>query len=137
MMYEREPLIAALLRDALCRASQIHVLADASRRMTLTEGDSIEAMRTLKTAVDVIYLDPMFPKRRKSSLVKKKLQVIQMIEKPCENEALLLDAAKAAGPKKIVIKRPVRGAFMAGEKPTYSIHGKTVRFDAVDRKSVV
>lgn len=131
MMYEREPLIAALLRDALCRASQIHVLADASRRMTLTEGDSIEAMRTLKTAVDVIYLDPMFPKRRKSSLVKKKLQVIQMIEKPCENEALLLDAAKAAGPKKIVIKRPVRGAFMAGEKPTYSIHGKTVRFDCI------
>ena len=54
-----------------------------------------------------------------------------MIEKPCENEALLLDAAKAAGPKKIIIKRPVRGAFMAGAKPTYSIHGKTVRFDCI------
>ena len=51
------------------------------------------------------------------------------METPCENEAELLEAAFDASPRKIVIKRPAKGAFLADKKPNYSIEGKAVRYD--------
>ena len=40
-------------------------------------------------------------------------------------------AAVSAGPRKIVIKRPLKGPFLAGRKPDYSITGKTIRYDCL------
>lgn len=80
---------------------------------------------------DVILLDPMFPERQKSALVKKKLQVIQSIEEPCGDERELVLAAINAVPRKLVIKRPPKGPYLAGIKPDYSISGKAVRFDCL------
>ena len=73
----------------------------------------------------------MFPGRQKSGLVKKKAQLLQKLEKPCEDEEGLLQAAVSAGPRKIVIKRPLKGPFLAGRKPDYSITGKTIRYDCL------
>ena len=42
-----------------------------------------------------------------------------------------MDAALAAHPKKIVVKRPVKGPHLAGVKPSYSLAGKAVRYDVV------
>jgi cyclophilin family peptidyl-prolyl cis-trans isomerase len=55
----------------------------------------------------------MFPERQKSALVKNKLQVIQSLEMPCANELDMLYAATMAKPKRIVIKRPPKGEFLA------------------------
>ena len=38
-------------------------------------------------------------------------------------------AAVRAKPLKIVVKRPVKGAFLAGKKPDHSFRGKAVRYD--------
>lgn len=130
-LYEYNPVIAALLRDALRRATDIPELAPAIGRMRLFEEDSLEALPRLTEKPDVILLDPMFPARRKSALVKKKLQMLQQLERPCEDEAALLDAAIAAGPRKVLIKRPPKGPYLAGQKPSYSIRGKAVRFDCI------
>jgi len=54
--------------------------------MKLVEGNSVELMPLLLDPVDVIYLDPMFPARQKSSLINKKLQLIQKLEPPCSEE---------------------------------------------------
>ena len=78
---------------------------------------------------DVIYLDPMFPERQKSGLVKKKFQLIHYIEAPAENEEALMQAAIAARPFKIVVKRPAKGPYLAGLKPSYSLDGKAIRYD--------
>lgn len=78
---------------------------------------------------DVIYLDPMFPERQKSGLVKKKFQLIHYIEAPAENEEALMEAAIAARPFKIVVKRPAKGPYLAGLKPSYSLDGKAIRYD--------
>ncbi len=129
IMYEKNPTIAALLEDALQRAIKKEELFDIVSRMRLVNEDSIEAMKTLTNRVDVIYLDPMFPKRRKSGLIKKKFQLIQQLEEPCNNEAELLEAAMRAQPYKIIIKRPAKGEALAGKKPDYSINGKTIRYD--------
>lgn len=78
---------------------------------------------------DVIYLDPMFPERQKSGLVKKKFQLIHYLEAPAENEEALMQAALAARPFKIVVKRPAKGPYLAGLKPSYSLDGKAIRYD--------
>ena len=43
----------------------------------------------------------------------------------------LLDAALAAHPRKVVIKRPPKGPYLAGKKPSYSLTGKAIRYDVI------
>lgn len=129
IMYEYDSVIALLLEDAMKRAEDIPELRDAIGRMHLIKSSSIEAMKNLDYKPDVVYLDPMFPERSKSALIKKKFQLLQCLECPCTDEEELLDAAFAAGPKKIVIKRPLKGEILAGKKPSYSLSGKAIRYD--------
>lgn len=99
---------------------------------TGTGNDAAAATNGADTALkrpDVIYLDPMFPERQKSGLVKKKFQLIHYLEAPAENEEALMQAAIAAHPFKIVVKRPAKGPQLAGLKPSYSLDGKAIRYD--------
>jgi len=79
----------------------------------------------------VILLDPMFPERTKSALVKKKFQLLHLLEKPCDDEAGLLSAAMKTNPGRILIKRPAKGPWLAGVKPSFSLAGKAVRYDCL------
>lgn len=141
LLFESDPVVAALLGDALRRAAADPALADAAGRMRLAEGDSRAGLRALRdagTAPDVVYLDPMFPERRKSAAVKKKFQLIHHLERPCPegDQVALLEAALAAGPRKVVVKRPAKGPLLAGVKPSYTIAGKAVRYDCIVPASV-
>ena len=128
-MFEQNPVIAAMLRDALARAAQEPALAEIVGRMTLTEGDSVALLPALTP--DAVILDPMFPERKKSGLIGKKLQLLQVLERPCADEAALLRAAEAARPERIVIKRPQKGPYLAGRTPGYSLMGKAIRYDVI------
>ena len=128
-LYERNPVIAALLQDAIDRATEDPALAQAASRMSLVVGDSIRALPHLEVKPAVVLLDPMFPGRQKSAAVKKKLQLLQLFEQPCEDEAALLEAAFAAHPRKVIVKRPAKGPHLAGRKPDYTLEGKAIRFD--------
>lgn len=130
-MYEKDGVMAALLRDALSRACEVQELRDVVNRMELVEKDSVEELPRLDFKPDVVFLDPMFPQRKKSAAVKKKLQLLQQLECPCANETALVEAALAACPRKVVIKRPAKGPWLAGMKPSYSLHGKAVRYDVL------
>lgn len=130
-MFERDPVIAALLRDALDRAADKPQLKDIVERMTLVEGDSVSGLGALDFSPDVVFLDPMFPERTKSAAVKKKFQLLHHLELPCEDEEGLLDAALAVRPRKVVIKRPAKGPWLAGVKPSHSLAGKAVRYDVI------
>lgn len=130
-LVEREPMLAALLRDGLQRAARQPELAPIASRMRLIEGDSIEVLASLDEQPHVVYLDPMFPAKRKQAATNKKLQLIQQLELPCANEEELLGAALAVHPRKVVIKRPLKGPCLAGAKPSGSLRGKVVRYDIV------
>lgn len=155
-LYERDPIIAALLRDTLRRATVLPELREIVARMHLVEGDSAEALHTMRQqmgnasptgadsvseaapipdALCLILLDPMFPEKRKNSLTKEKLQLIQKLERPCTDEAELLDAALGAGARRVVVKRPRKGPFLAGRKPSYTLTGRTVRYDCYSRNA--
>ena len=130
-MFERDSAIAALLRDALERAADEPQLAGIVERMTLVEGDSVAGLRELSVPPDVVFLDPMFPGRTKSAAVKKKFQLLHHLERPCEDEEGLLAAALSARPRKVVVKRPPKGPWLAGVKPSHSLAGKAVRYDVI------
>lgn len=128
-LFEQNPVIAVLLKDALRRAKKHPVLKDIASRMNLVQDNSVEGMSKLLDPVDVIYLDSMFPARQKSSLINKKLQLIQKLEPPCSEETDLFDAAISASPSKIIVKRPLKSEFLAGRKPSYTLNGKAIRYD--------
>lgn len=135
-LFERDPIIAALLADALKRGRQDNSLAPIVSRMTLVEGDSITNLTTHTQSQphkrpDVVYLDPMFPERSKSAAVKKKFQLLHYLEQPCQDAEELLDAALRANPHKLIIKRPLKGPYLANSQPSYSLKGKTIRYDCI------
>ena len=139
-LYEQDCVIAALLKDALDRAADDPALATAVARMRLHAGeDSIAGLRHTAelfgqgelATPDVVYLDPMFPERTKSAAVKKKFQLLHHLEQPCADEEMLVEAALAVRPRKVVIKRPVKGPLLAGVKPSYQLAGKAVRYDVL------
>lgn len=130
-LFESDPVIAALLIDARDRARRIPGLADIAARMHPISGDSVAALPTFRGVVDVVYLDPMFPERTKSAAVKKKFQLLHLLEHPCANQEELLSAALAAEPRKVVVKRPIKGPYLAGVTPSHSLKGKAVRFDCI------
>ena len=101
-----------------------HACSTLTESAAMANGSDIALKRP-----DVIYLDPMFPERQKSGLVKKKFQLIHYLEAPAENEEALMQAAIAARPFKIVVKRPAKGPYLAGLKPSYSLGGKAIRYD--------
>jgi len=130
-MFELNPVIYALLDDGIRRARNIEWLSPITSKMNVINGNSIDEMRKLLFAPDVILLDPMFPERQKSGLVKKKFQLLHELECPCTNEAELLESAISARPKKIVIKRPLKGRYLADRKPSYSLCGDAIRYDCI------
>ena len=129
VMFERNMIIAMLLKDALTRAQTVEGLSDITTRLQLRCEDSIKAMNNKLIHPDVIYLDPMFPQRNKSGLIKKKFQLLQKLESPCDEEEELFDSACRLSPSKIIVKRPLKGNALALKKPGYCIKGSTVRYD--------
>lgn len=130
-LYERNPIIAVLLSDALRRGLENPELAPVLSRMELHMEDSITVLPQLTFLPDIVVLDPMFPERQKSGLIKKKFQLLHQLEQPCTEEKALLDAAISCNPRRIVIKRPSKGSYLAGLKPSYTIKGKSIRYDCI------
>ena len=128
-LFERDIVIASLLADTLQRAADDDILGPIVARMHLRCQDSIEGLRQLDFEPDVVLLDPMFPSKQKNAKTKKKLQLFQKLESPCIDETELLSAALDANPRKVVVKRPLKGPCLAGKKPSYSLEGKTIRYD--------
>ena len=88
-----------------------------------------EQLLTDTTAPDVIYIDPMYPDRKKSALVKKDMQILQRLHGKDENTAELLDSALKFAKKRVVVKRPVQAETLSQKKPNTCIKSKKTRYD--------
>lgn len=128
---ERNRIIAALLLDALHRAAEQPETREIADRIRVSVADSIRFLREAgpgNAASDVVYLDPMYPERSKSALVKKEMQLLQKLLGREDDSALLLHAALAAARQRVVVKRPKSAPPLAGT-PAHTIAGKSTRFD--------
>ncbi|WP_264673443.1 class I SAM-dependent methyltransferase [Marinobacter nitratireducens] len=136
-LFERNPVIHALLEDGLARAALNVDCAPIIERMTLREGSSIDWLSSASEGVaDVIYLDPMFPHRDKSALVKKEMQVFRMIVGDDDDSERLLSAALAAATYRVVVKRPRKASAIEGPEPATRIEGKSSRYDVYSIKAL-
>lgn len=136
-MLERHPVVAALLADGLARAAVVPDTSDIVARMQLVHGDAINLFANWQLAQpEVIYLDPMFPQRDKSSLVKKEMRLFQPLVGGDEDAPDLLAAALQLASHRVVVKRPRKAAAIAGVAPSYSLAGKSSRFDIYSKKSL-
>ena len=78
---------------------------------------------------DVVYVDPMFPLRKKSAKVKKAMQAFHAIVGTDPDADGLLADALAVARYRVVVKRPAGAGYLAETKPNYSLEGKSTRYD--------
>ena len=136
-MIERQALIAALLEDGLLRAQTDPEVAPIVARMCLLCGNAIELMAAWASEPpQVIYLDPMFPHRDKSALVKKEMRLFRPLAGNDDDAPALLAAALKLATHRVVVKRPRKAPAIAGEKPGYVLEGKSSRFDIYPKKAL-
>jgi 16S rRNA (guanine1516-N2)-methyltransferase len=126
-MLERSPIIYALLQDALIRAKNNPEFAKL--KLSLINCDAISYLKTIVTAPDVIYLDPMYPHRTKSALNKNTMRILRKIVGDDLDAAELLQAAKKIAGKRVVVKRPRLAPAISNLKPDVVYIGKSSRFD--------
>lgn len=130
-LVERSPIIVELLRDGLSRASASPEVSAAVARMHLVEADARTYMTDLPESQrpDVVYLDPMYPERLKSALVKKEMRYFSAVVGKDPDASELLATALRRARRRVVVKRPRQGMALAGPRPVGVIEGKTTRFD--------
>ena len=126
-MQERNPAIFELLANALERFETQGGARELVGELALSQKNSIENLS--QTQMEVIYLDPMFPERKKSALVKKEMRLFKKLAgEDVDADALLLEALKSNA-KRVVVKRPKGAPLLAGKKPSHEISAKKFRYD--------
>ena len=137
VLLERQPIIAALLEDGLQRAQRDPEVAPILARMRLIHGDAIARMRTWEEPPpQVIYLDPMFPHRDKSALVKKEMRLFRPLAGDDVDAPDLLAAALALASHRVVVKRPRKAPAIDGPAVGYTLEGNSSRFDIYPRRAL-
>jgi 16S rRNA (guanine1516-N2)-methyltransferase len=123
---ERSPVVFALLISALYKANKIP-LAEA-KKIEAHFGDAISLIEKLPAA-DIVYLDPMFPdKRKRSALPPKSVRVLRELVGGDPDTERLLAVARRHAKKRVVVKRPLHSNPLADDH--VALHeGKVVRYE--------
>ncbi len=135
-LLERVPAVRALLEDGLLQARRLAsegdpALQEVLERMDLIEADSLNYLRTIPVTQqpDVVYLDPMFPVRSKSALVKKEMRIFHSLVGTDPDADGLLQAALSCARYRVVVKRPRIAPRLEGPAPSHVLEGKSNRYD--------
>lgn len=128
---ERSPVMAAVLGDGLRRARcDAKLSAMIGRNLRVVESDARDYLQGL-SATDrpqVICLDPMFPARSKSALVKKEMRMCRLVTGDDADAGELLDIARSVARSRVVVKRPLKAPLLGGD-PDITYKGTTIRYD--------
>jgi 16S rRNA (guanine1516-N2)-methyltransferase len=147
-LIERSPIIFALIEDAVERASLsdkfqailkqgFHLInADAKdyiiERLAKNNTDTDKKNHLFTASAnppDVIYIDPMYPERKKSALVKKDMQILQRLHEKDDDASVLLENALLYAKKRVVVKRPIHAETINERTPNTCIKSKKTRYD--------
>lgn len=140
LMVERVAAIYALLEDGLTRALADPATREIAARMSLVHGDGTRRLAALVAGVgvapQVVHLDPMFPYRDKSALVKKEMRLFRALAGDDADAPRLLAAALEVATHRVVVKRPRKAPPIEGPAPRHVIEGKTSRYDLYVHRSL-
>lgn len=140
LMVERVAAIHALLEAALSQALADGEVAEIASRLSLRHADSAtglaQAVSDWPHEPQVVHLDPMFPHREKSALVKKEMRIFRELAGDDDDAARLLEAALDVATHRVVVKRPRKAPPIEGRLPQHTLEGKTSRYDLYVHRSL-
>lgn len=134
-LLERNPIVHLLLKDGLERAEVAGAndpeIAAIMQRITLMKIDSASYLELLNEGnyPDIIYIDPMFPARKKSAQVKKEMQALHEVVGSDDDASAILQSAINKAKYRVVVKRPSHSDYLGMLQPSYSLEGKSTRYD--------
>ena len=142
LMIERVAATAAILVDGLTRAQGCadDEIRDIALRMQALHGDATRELGELVTQWDqppqVVHLDPMYPHRDKSALVKKEMRVFRALAGDDADAPALLEAALEVATHRVVVKRPRKAEPIGGLAPSHVVEEKTSRYDVYVKQAL-
>ncbi len=127
---ERSPIMLALLADAFTCLEQLNWMQRLGLSAPpLLAGNAVDLLTHLNHKPDCIYIDPMFPpKRKKSALPKKSMLILRELLGDDEDRVGLFEVAMQVTAKKVVVKNPSYAEPLGG-KPSASFGSKLLRYD--------
>ncbi|GJH43289.1 class I SAM-dependent methyltransferase [Pasteurella canis] len=129
-LVERHPVVRLLLQDGLQRAYADKEIGEMMQQnMQLLTVQHIAQLQPEIDFADAVYLDPMYPHKQKSALVKKEMRVFQHLVGADTDADNLLEPALKLAKKRVVVKRPDYANFLAQHSPDFSRETKNHRFD--------
>ncbi|MCL6417391.1 class I SAM-dependent methyltransferase [Aestuariirhabdus sp. Z084] len=138
-LLERSAVVHTLLTDGMNRGRLYPESAEILQRMHLFHASAFDFLQQASVDQrhwDVVYLDPMFPHRSKSALVKKEMRVFRELLGDDLDADDLLSAAWDVATYRVVVKRPRQASWLGERKPDYSLEGKSGRFDLYVRAAL-
>ncbi|HKY92437.1 MAG TPA: class I SAM-dependent methyltransferase [Nevskiaceae bacterium] len=129
-LVERQPLVVALLRDALARvlADGEPGLREAASRVEIVEADAAQWLGSGLAAPDAVYLDPMYDDEGRRALPQKEMQLLRELNGGDPDAALLLSVARHRAAR-VAVKRPAKAPCLDGVRPAAVFEGTQARFD--------
>ena len=143
-MVERSIAVAALLEDGLERGKQsliesglddedTQAVFDILQNMSLVQSDSADYLLNQQPEVDVIYMDPMYPEKKKNAATKKEMKALQNLVGPDRDSEKLLSAALQTARYRVVVKRPKNAPIIQLDDPkivpSANISSPNTRYD--------
>jgi 16S rRNA (guanine1516-N2)-methyltransferase len=133
-MIERSSVVYTLIENAIERASLSDkfqtILKQGFQLINCDANDYIKQQLSAEAKPpDVIYIDPMYPHRKKSALVKKDMQILQRLHGKNDNSADLLENALLYANKRVVVKRPLHADSINNRTANTCIKSKKTRYD--------
>ncbi len=131
-LVEQSPVLFAMIHDGIERALRDGDPEHQVRNFThLVNSDSQLYLQHLDAGSrpDVIYIDPMYPERKKSALVKKYMQMLHKLIGPAQGSQALLYSARQRAKQRVVVKRPASAEPLAGIEADTQLASKKTRYD--------
>ncbi|WP_246782283.1 class I SAM-dependent methyltransferase [Wohlfahrtiimonas chitiniclastica] len=135
--FERNPTLQILLSEAIFSLQT--EMPEMAARITLNPMSSIDHLKlALKDDTmplpNSCYMDPMYPHRKKSALVKLDLRMVRDLVGDDPDSAELLSLAidllkSGRGMQRVVVKRPAKSEYLGDFKPSYSVEAPNTRLD--------
>ena len=129
-LIERNPVMALLLNDAMRRLAISEWAQDNQINIpNVIHDDAIRFLQQKNANIDCIYLDPMFPpKRKKSAAVNKRLQLLQWMVGSDIDASQLLENSMVFPCSRVVVKRPDYAKPLIAN-PSQQYSSKLVHYD--------
>ncbi len=133
-LLEQSPVLCAMLEFALQKALA-HGEYESTAKLLNVINDNANQYLCSNTspAADVVFLDPMYPARRKQALVKKEMQLLHELIGPDNNNEHLLTSALSYARYRVVVKRPKGAEPLTGSDAwsgqMSSVSSPNTRFD--------